>query len=89
MSYKCPHSVLFLPKSIFLHFSYTYHIASNRVEGMEYRVIITPDEGEQYMLQDFAENSEFTIPIEEHGICSIIARMENTPDDVQTLEIRF
>ncbi len=68
---------------------YTYHIASNREEGMEYRVIITPDEGERYVLQDFSENREFDIPVEEHGICSIIARIEDTSDNVQTLEIKY
>lgn len=67
----------------------TYWVASNRNSGMEYRIIITPNEGEQYMIQDFNENKEFVIPASETGICSIVARMKETPDNVQTLEINF
>lgn len=67
----------------------TYRIASNREEGMEYRILITPNEGEEYMIQDFAENKKFTLSGDEHGICSIVARMKDTPDDVRTLEINY
>lgn len=66
-----------------------YAIASNRTEGMEYGVIIQPDGGEQYTLQDFSENRTFVLPSEEHGSCAIIARMKDTPDDVQTLIIKY
>ena len=67
----------------------TMWIASNRDSGMEYRIIITPNEGEQYMIQEFDENKEFMLPMSEHGICTIVARMKETPDEVQTLEINF
>lgn len=67
----------------------TYWVASNRDSDMEYRIIITPDEGEQYMIQDFNENKEFTIPMSETGICTVVARMKKTPEDAQTLEINF
>ena len=40
-----------------------YIITSNRESGLEYRVILTPCEGEQYMLQDFSENKKFTISV--------------------------
>ncbi|MCM1264184.1 MAG: hypothetical protein NC313_15850 [Butyrivibrio sp.] len=66
-----------------------YHIASNRIEGMEYSVIIESDSGEKYTLQDFSENKEFTLPVEEHGNCTVKARMKNTLDDVQTLVIQY
>ena len=68
-------------------------IASNREKGMEYRIILTinEEEGEsvQQMLQDFSENKEFTIPADEHGICTIVARMKDNPEEVQTLEINY
>lgn len=67
----------------------TYWVASNREEGMEYRIVLTPDEGEQYMVQDFAENKEFVISAGEHGICSIEARMKDAPDDVRSLQIKY
>lgn len=63
-----------------------YWIASNREEGMEYRIIITPEEGEQYMEQDFAENNSFVIPAEMSGTCTIVARMKAVPDEVWTEE---
>ncbi|MCM1124541.1 MAG: hypothetical protein NC416_18355 [Eubacterium sp.] len=65
-------------------------VASNRESGMEYRIIMTPTEGEQYAVQDFSENKEFVISPEEHGICTIVARMAAHPDDVvQTMEINY
>ena len=64
-------------------------VASNRDIDMEYRIIITPEEGEQYIIQDFDANKEFTIPADESGICTIVARMKNSPDEVQTLEINW
>ena len=67
----------------------TYWVASNRDSDMEYRIIITPNEGEQYMIQDFNENKEFSTPASEAGICTVVACMKETPDNVQTLEINF
>ena len=56
---------------------------------MEYRITLTPNEGEQYVLQDFAENKEFTLSAQEHGICTIEARMADNPEDIQTMEIKY
>ncbi len=64
-------------------------VASNREAGMEYRIILTPNGGEQYMIQDFKENKMFEIPIEEHGVCTIVMRMSERPDEVQTMEINY
>ncbi len=66
-----------------------YHIASNR-EVMEYRIIITPEEGNQYWLQDFSTNSSFILPASENYICTIVARMKDAPEDIiQTMEINL
>ena len=53
----------------------TYKIASNRSTGLEYQVAITPEGGEEYILRDFSEQKEFTLPAAEHGTCRITARM--------------
>lgn len=66
-----------------------YQIASNKDSGIEYRIIITPDEGEQYMVQDFTENKDFGIRAGEHGICTVVSRVKDAPDEVQTLEIDY
>lgn len=63
-------------------------IASNRDEEMEYRIILTPDDEEQYMVQDFSENKAFSIN-SMHGVCTIVYRIKNMPDIVQTAEINY
>lgn len=67
----------------------TYWVASNREEDMEYKITLTPEEGEQYVVQNFSENKEFTLAVSEHGICTIEARMPDNPEDIQTLEIEY
>ena len=66
-----------------------FSIASNRSQGMEYRIIITPEDEKQYMLQDFNENGQFSLPKEEHGTISVVSRMKNEPNDVNTLEVKY
>lgn len=66
-----------------------YEVASNREQGMEYRIILNPNRQEQIMIQDFMENKEFTRPKDEHGICTIVARMKDKPDDIYTLEVNY
>lgn len=65
------------------------HVASNLASGMEYKIILTPNEGEQYVVQDFDENKEFTIPYGEKGICTIVARMKESPEELQSMEILY
>lgn len=65
-------------------------IASNRELEMEYKIMMKPDEGAQYMIQDFGENKAFEVSSEEHGMCTIVARMKGTRNEVvQTMEIRY
>lgn len=66
-----------------------FYVASNREEGMEYRIILTPDEQEQIVIQDFMENKKFSRVEDEHGICIIDARMKDKPDDIYTLEVNY
>lgn len=74
----------------------TYHIASNRESGMEYRITLTsgPDESgrggaEQLVIQDYSENNEFTLPVSEHGSCTIEVRMSREEKVIQTLTVNY
>ncbi len=51
---------------------YRMTIASNRERGLEYQIYLTPEGGETVMLQDFSENKQFDVPMEEHGMCRIV-----------------
>lgn len=53
----------------------TYKIASNRSTGIKYRVTVQPEGGEEYMLWDFEDKNEFTLPASERGTCRITARL--------------
>lgn len=65
-------------------------IASNRDEGMEYKIVMTPDsETGRYLVQSFNGNRVFKVDGSEHGTCTIIYRMKDTPDAVQTIEINY
>lgn len=67
----------------------TMWIASNRDTGMEYKIVLTPEEGEPYTVQDFMANKMFTVLSEEKGTCRIEARTKDAPDKVQTLKIDY
>ena len=67
------------------------NVASNRESGMEYRIVITPDEfsgREPYVVQDFCENKEFTVE-DGNGTCTVEYRMKNAPNDVCILEVEY
>lgn len=64
-------------------------VASNRDSGMEYRIILTPEEGEPYVLLDFDENTEFLVPRGERGICTLSARMTGAMEELQVMEIHY
>lgn len=68
----------------------TFYIASNRDEGLEYKVVITPATGEPYKVQDFSTNKKFSLPLDEHGVCSVFFKEINENDDmVQVFETGF
>lgn len=71
-----------------------YCIASNRNAGVEYRISVTYADESQggagpIVIQEFAENKEFTMPIQTHGVCDIEARMVNGKETIKNLEIYF
>lgn len=66
------------------------YLASNRAEGMEYRIVMTPkSDKEQYLIQDFSENRAFRADISERGTCTITYRMQDAPDVWKTIEITY
>ena len=67
----------------------SYWVASNRGDDMEYSITLTSETGEVSLIQDFAENREFTLPAEENGICTIRARMKDGVEELCTVEISY
>lgn len=66
-----------------------FHIASNRKCGMEYKITLTTMGAVKTIIQDFMDNQEFTLSIEEHGICTIEVRMGDDLEIVQVMEIKY
>ena len=66
-----------------------YRVASNRPQDMEYRILLTPAGEDTEMYQDFSQNTYFSVPDSEHGICTIVAKVTGQSDKVQTLEINY
>lgn len=67
----------------------TYWVASNREEGIEYSIALVSEAGEVNQIQDFSENKEFTLPADEHGVCTIMARIEGKVEEFCNLEIFY
>lgn len=67
----------------------TLRIASNRSSEMEYRITVQPDGKKRRRIQDFQENMTFRVPHDEHGICTIAARVKEAPVEMQTMSIRY
>lgn len=69
--------------------SQVLQIAANREFGIEYRITLIPDGEKRKMIQDFKEKKEFRTPLEEHGVCIIVARLKDNPVEMQTMAIRY
>ena len=61
----------------------TYH------SGLEYKIILKPEEKAEYILQDFSDNRHFLIDPDSNGICSIFYRLDSFPDRVWKLDISY
>lgn len=66
-----------------------FFIASNKDEGMEYRVEMRPENADSYLLQNYSENRVFQVEVDEHGTCEVMYRMKDTPDAVKKIEIAY
>ena len=67
----------------------TLWVASNRGMEMEYQITLTPDGKRRRQIQDFQDNMKFQVPAEEHGICTIAARVKETPVEMRTMSVRY
>lgn len=64
-------------------------VVSNRYEGMEFWIQITPEGGETYTVREFSTKQYFEISPDEHGVCTVIWRMIDKPEDVREVNIAF
>lgn len=67
----------------------TLWAASSRGAEMEYRITLTPDGKRRRQIQDFQSNMAFQVPLEEHGVCTIAARVKETPTEMRTMSVRY
>ena len=64
-------------------------IISTGNKNLEYKISITPTEGDVCMLQDYLSNVFFNIASEEHGIITISYRFSDCPDEIWTRKISY
>lgn len=64
-------------------------IIANDDEMFEYQIRAIPDEGEEYLIQEFSCNTEFSVNAGEHGTLTIVARQIDDWSDVTKAEIHY
>ncbi|MCD8238774.1 MAG: hypothetical protein LUC92_05505 [Clostridiales bacterium] len=64
-------------------------VVSNRKEGLEYRISVCPDEGEEYVLQDFSESRIFELPADTSGTVRIESRTAGNNSPFQIFETKY
>lgn len=64
-------------------------IISTGNKNLEYKISITPTEGDVCMLQDYSNNIFFNIIPEEHGIITISYRFSDCLDEIWTRKISY
>ncbi|MCD7726042.1 MAG: hypothetical protein LUI12_10935 [Clostridiales bacterium] len=65
------------------------YIISNRENGIEYQITISPDEGDEYILQNFSENNILELPVNTTGIVKIEAREAESGTIFQVIEAAY
>ena len=60
-------------------------IASNKEKGIEYQILFTPESGETSMVQEFSDNRDFSILLNQKGTYTISAK-EKDSQVIQSLE---
>lgn len=68
---------------------FEYYIISNRDCGMKYRIIVQPDEGPSYSIQDYDDNTAFSLQANTSGNISVMWYYESAADMVHTMDIRY
>ena len=66
-----------------------YEICTNSPGKTEFRITMKSDDQGEYMVQEFDENTRFSISDNEHGLCTIVYRFNTKPNDIYTMEIPY
>lgn len=64
-------------------------IVSTRNNDLQYEISLSPTEGMSYKIQNFSNNSFFTIAQEQHGVITIAYRLNNSQNKVWTVDISY
>lgn len=64
-------------------------IISNKDSGLEYKIIIQPDDEEARIMQDFCENTEIIVPQDETGIIQISWRLKGETKEMGSLNFVY
>ena len=64
-------------------------IIVNDSELFEYRIYAIPDEGREYLIQDFSSNIGFSVNEGEHGVLKVVARKIDDERDVTEVKIKY
>ena len=64
-------------------------IVSNCSDKLEYKIELYPDGEEPYVVQDFSDNSKFTLKADEEGSCRISYRLNGSGDDVRMVNVDY
>lgn len=83
-------------------FGISYHISDNNGmqikdckivstgnENLEYEIILYPEEGDSFRVQEFSNNKFFNVSPDEHGVMTINYRLDNFPDVKWTTNISY
>ena len=55
------------------------------INGIDYKIMITPKNKKSIMLQDFSEKKDFYLPKKEHGTLNVFWRLKEKPTEVRTI----
>ncbi len=64
-------------------------IVSSNDTNLEFEITLLPEEGEPYKLQEFMCNKSFVVAPEDHGVVSIRYRLNDTPEEVKTVNVSY
>ena len=64
-------------------------IVSTGNDDLEYKIVLTPNEGTAYVLQDFSNNNCYFIAPDDHGKCRVTYRLRSLPGEVRTVDISY
>lgn len=64
-------------------------LVANHPEQLEFEVRVTPEKGEERLLQSFSKNTELSLPREETGVMRVTYRLISDSDACTTVELSY